>query len=420
MDGEIKAKIHEYLIQKTDFLSVKDKLSEDQLRVYVDRTITEICREHSVVISTEDRIKLIRDLVSGVVSLGPIRPLMEDPAVSEIMINGAHTVYVQRSGRIELADVKFNDNNHLSHTIQKILAASGSNKRVDESSPYVDFSLESGARVNVVLPPCSLAGPVVTIRKFSTDISKIEDLLARAMLDEKMSVLLIAAMKAKLNVVFCGSTGTGKTTALNVLSRYIPEYERILTIEDTPELRLMQKHVVPLQSKPANIEGKGVITIRELFVNSLRMRPDRVIIGEVRGDEMLDLIQAISSGHSGSLAIVHADSPEDCFSRMVTMMLMTGIRLSTEEIKRQIANAIDLIVHIELHQDGMRRITNITDMFYDNERERVVLNDIFSFQEDERKENGAIIGHWAMNNKKPSFYKKFLKRNVKLPQGFFV
>ncbi len=416
---DFKSKVHQYLLKKTDFLKVKDTLNEDQLRVFVDKAIMDMCRGQDMIVTTEQRITLIRELVSAVMSLGPLRPLIEDKTVSEVMINGFNAIYTQRHGHIELSNVKFNDNNHLLHTIQKILAASGSNKRVDESSPYVDFSLPDGSRVNVILPPCSTIGPIVTIRKFSSDISTIDDLLVRGMLDKKMATLLIASMKAKLNVVFCGATGTGKTTVLNVLSRHIPDHERIITIEDTPELRLMQKHVVTLQSKPANIEGKGSISIRDLFVNSLRMRPDRIIIGEVRGEEMLDLIQSISSGHSGSLAIVHGDSPEDCFSRMVTMTLMTGIRLSTEEIKRQIANAIDLIVYIELFQDGKRRITNITDIHYAEDKDKVTLTDIFRFVEESRTEKD-IIGHWEMNSRRPEFYHKFVKRSIQLPDGFFV
>ncbi len=418
MEVDFKSKVHQYLIQKTDFLRVKDSMSEDQLRVFVDRAIADLCRDLQVAIPTDQRIALIRELVSAVISLGPLRPLMEDKTISEVMVNGYSQVYIQRDGKIELTDVKFKDNQNLLHTVQKILSASGSNKRVDESSPYVDFSLPDGSRVNVILPPCALMGPVITIRKFSSEISTVDDLVKRGMLDKKMAVLLIAAMKAKLNVVFCGATGTGKTTTLNVFSRHIPEEERIITIEDTPELRLMQKHVVSLQSKPANIEGKGTITIRDLFINSLRMRPDRIIIGEVRGEEMLDLIQSISSGHSGSLAIVHADSPEDCFSRMVTMMLMTGIRLSTEEIKRQVANAIDLLVYIELFQDGKRRIANITDVHYKEAEDQILLTDVFRWKEDRRTET-EIIGQWEMNKDKPEFYHKFIKRNVQLPAGFF-
>jgi pilus assembly protein CpaF len=419
IDPEIRGKIHQYLIKKTDFLKQKDRMNEDQLRVFVDKAISELCIEEHLEITTEQRIAMIRELVSAVVSLGPLRPIMEDETITEVMINGHGSVYIQRHGKIDLTDIKFDSNNHLLHTVQKILASSGSNRRVDESSPYVDFSLPDGSRVNVVLPPCALIGPVMTIRKFSSKIGTIDDLLALKMLDKKMAVFLIAAMKAKLNVVFCGATGTGKTTILNVLSRHIPDHERIVTIEDTPELRLMQKHVVTLQSKPPNIEGKGEITIRDLFVNSLRMRPDRIIIGEVRSHEMLDLIMSISSGHSGSLAIVHADSPEDCLNRMVTMMLMVGIALSTEEIRKQVARGIDLLVYIELFQDGVRRINNITDLIYDKATDTVDIQDIFTWKQDSIDEQGKLQGHWDLHKRRPSILPKFEKRNVKLPDGFF-
>ncbi|HPN55408.1 MAG TPA: ATPase, T2SS/T4P/T4SS family [Candidatus Omnitrophota bacterium] len=297
---------------------------------------------------------------------------MEDKSITEIMVNGAHQIFIQRGGRIVLSDVKFEHNEHLTHTIQKLLNSSGTNRRVDESNPYVDFPLPDGTRCNVILPPCSLVGPVMTIRKFA-DISTLDDVLRLKMLDENIGTFLSGTMKAKHNIVFCGATGTGKTTLLNVLSRHIDEEERIITIEDTPELRLKQEHVVTLQAKMANVEGKGAISIRDLFVNSLRMRPDRLIIGEVRSDEMLDLIESIASGHSGSLAIVHAESPEDCFSRMTTMMLMTGIKLDTRIIEKQIARAIDLIVHIILYPDGVRRVTNVTDVSWDEEREKPVI-----------------------------------------------
>ena len=239
------------------------------------------------------------------------------------------------------------------------------------------------------------------------------------MLDDKIATFLTGTMQAKNNIVFCGATGTGKTTLLNVLSRHIHEEERIITIEDTPELRLKQEHVVTLQAKMANVEGKGAITIRDLFVNSLRMRPDRLIIGEVRSDEMLDLIESIASGHSGSLAIVHAESPEDCFSRMTTMMLMTGIKLDTRIIEKQIGRAIDLIVHIILYPDGVRRVTNVTDVSWDDEREKPVMKDIFTFIQDRITDEGKIEGHWEMNRSTPTSYVKFQKKNIKLPAGFF-
>jgi len=416
--NDLKQIVHQFLIKKTDFLKVKDKMNDDQLRVFVDKALTTMCHEDRIELPTSTRIMLIRELVSAVVSLGPLRPLIEDKTVTEIMINGPSSVYVQREGKIVLTDIKFESNEQLVHTIQKILAGSGSNRRVDESSPYVDFSLSEGSRVNVLLPPCSLVGPVVTIRKFA-DINTIDSLLDRKMLSKKMALMLIASMKAKLNIVFCGATGTGKTTTLNVLSRHLPEHERIITIEDTPELRLMQKHVVSLQSKAANIEGKGAITIRDLFINSLRMRPDRIIIGEVRGPEMLDMIESISSGHSGSLAIVHAESPDDCFSRMVTMMLMTGIQLSTDIIRKQVVRAIDLIVHIELFPDGVRRITHITDTTFDAVTGDAKLEHIFEFIQDNMDDDGHVTGHWAMSGKKPSFYSKYVKKNVALPEGFF-
>lgn len=418
-NNEIRDVVNHYLIKETDFLKVKDSMTEDQLRKFVDDAIVRMCQDQNLNLDKELRAAIIRDLVSALISMGPLRPLMEDKSISEIMINGPKQIYLQRNGRISLSDIKFENNAQLVHTIQKILAASGSNKRVDESSPYVDFMLKDGSRVNVILPPCSLIGPVMTVRKFNDAIGTVDDLLSLKMIDKNIATLLIAAMKAKFNVIFCGSTGSGKTTMLNVFSRHIPSEERIVTIEDTPELRLLQDHVVTLVSKPSNIEGRGEITMRELFVNSLRMRPDRIIIGEVRGEEMLDLIQSISSGHSGSLAIVHAETPEDCFNRMVMMMLMAGVRLSTDQIQKQVARAIDILVHVELFLDGRRRVTAVTDLVYDEKNQRPILHDVLRFEQKGMTEKGEIIGEWVMDRRRPSFYGKFKKRLVTLPPGFF-
>ncbi len=416
---DLRNKLQQFLITKTDFLAIKDRLSEDDLRAFVIKTIEDLCLEHKMLLSSIEKATLVREIVGAVVSLGPLRALVEDPTISEIMVNGPGAVYVQRQGHIELTNVKFDDARHLVHVIQKMLAASGSSRRVDESSPYVDFSWKDGSRVNVILPPCSLIGPVMTIRKFASDIATVDDLLQLKMLNDKMAVFLIAAIKAKLNIVFCGATGTGKTTILNVLSRHIPKHERIITIEDTGELRLLQDHVVSLQSKPANIEGRGAISIRELFINSLRMRPDRIILGEVRGEEALDMIQSITSGHTGSLAIIHAASPEDCYNRLVTMLLMSGIRLSTEEIKRQVASAVDLIVHVELFMDGCRRVTHITDFRYESKTEELFMEHIFQFEERKITDDGKIVGDWIMNKKRPSFYDRFGRRSAGLPENFF-
>ena len=418
--NEIKARIHHYLISKTDFLRLKDTMQEDQLRAFVDSAINKLCEETKLTVTLEERISILRELAASIVSLGPLRPFVEDSTISEIMVNGAKSVYIQRAGKIEKTNVGFPDDTNLMYTIQKILSGSASSRRVDESSPYVDFSMADGSRVNVILPPCSLIGPVMTIRKFSRDLTTIDDLIERKTFNKQMATFLIAAIKARLNIVFCGSTGSGKTTLLNVLSSHIPEQERIITIEDTSELRLMQDHVVSLQAKAANVEGKGEVSIRDLFVNSLRMRPDRIIIGEVRGQEILDLVQSIASGHSGSLAIVHAESPGECFNRMITMMLMSGIRLSQEQIQKQLAKSIDLIVYIELFMDGIRRIVNITDLRSTKEDGSDSLADIFTFKQERIDEQGRVIGDWVMNKQKPSFYNKFVKRNVQLPDGFFV
>lgn len=416
---ELRERINRYLIKETDFLRVKDTMNEEQLRNFANQSILDLCRQHNIDMELEQRAAIVRELVSAVISMGPLRPLMEDKTITEIMVNGAKQVFIQRDGRIHKSDIKFQDNRELLHTIQKILAGSGSNKRVDESSPYVDFSLADGSRVNVILPPCSMLGPVMTIRKFSDKIATVDDLLELKTFDKKIATLLIAAMKAKLNVIFCGSTGAGKTTMLNVFSRHIPSHERIITIEDTPELRLLQEHVVSLASKPPNIEGRGEITMRELFVNSLRMRPDRIIIGEIRGEELLDLIQSISSGHSGSLAIIHAETPEDCFSRMLTMILMSGIRLDTAEIQKIIAKAIDLIVHVELFMDGRRRVTAVSDVCYDERQGKVVLRNIFQFRQKGMGPSGEVLGEWEMDRRTPTFADKLYKRMVKLPDGFF-
>jgi len=416
---DIRERINRYLINQTDFLKVKDSMNEDQLRDFTNQAVTEFCQQQNVELTLDEIGEIIRGLVSAVISMGPLRPLMEDKSISEIMVNGAHQVYIQRDGRIVKSDVKFKDNHQLLHTIQKIIAGAGSSKRVDESSPYVDFSLADGSRVNVILPPCSVNGPVMTIRKFSDKIGTVDDLMELQMIDKDIATLLIAAIKAKANLIFCGSTGAGKTTMLNVFSRHIPEEERIITIEDTPELRLIQEHVVNLASKPPNIEGKGEITMGELFINSLRMRPDRIIIGEIRGAELLDLIQSISSGHSGSLGIIHAETVEDCFNRMLTMMLMSGIHLSTLELQKTIAKAIDLIVHVELFMDGRRRVTAVAQLYYDNKEGKVVLKDIFRFNQTGMSESGEITGQWDMNKERPEFMDKFAKRMVKLPDGFF-
>lgn len=415
MIDRVKEKVHKYFITKTNFLSVKDKLNEKELQEYVAKVIKEVAdQDENVVLTPADEQRLIYELTREFVSLGPLRPLLEDKEISEIMINGHARIYVERNGHIELTNVAFEDEQHLLHTIQKIISTSG--RRVDESSPYVDFSLIDGSRVNIILPPISLVGPVVTIRKFTSEINKIDDLVKLGTMDQKIADFLVAAIKARLNIVFSGATGVGKTTTLNVLSRYIPATERIITIEDTAELRLLQDHVVSLQTRPSNVEGKGEIGIRDIFKNSLRMCPDRIIVGEIRSAEALDMIQAISSGHTGSLAIVHANSPLDVILRLETMILMSGIQLSLENIRRQIANTLDLIVHMEQSPDGCRKITYITEI-RDEQGGRINLEDIVVFEQEGMTEDGKVIGKWVYKKVKPLFLSKFTKLNIKLPEG---
>ncbi|MEW6745843.1 MAG: ATPase, T2SS/T4P/T4SS family [Planctomycetota bacterium] len=419
LSEKTKERINQYLICETDFLRCKETLTFEDLRDLVGNSIETYCQSQKISISAEERDSLRRELLGPVTNCGPLQPLLDDRSVTEIMVNGYDRVFVERDGRMSRTDIRFDDESHCLQTIQRMLAVSAPNRRVDEASPHVDFILRDGSRVNVVLPPCARNGPVITIRKFRDDVNTVEDLLALEMLDSDTATLLVAAMQARLNVVFCGATGAGKTTALNAFSRHIPPRERIVTIENTPELRLHQEHVVSLVSRSPNIAGKGEVTIRELFLNSLRMRPDRIILGEVRGEEILDMIQAIASGHCGSLSILHANSAEDCFDRMVTMMLMTGIQLATEEVCRQVARAIDLIVHVELYPDGRRRISTVTDTVWDPAARRGVFKHLFQF-EGAARPDGAIDGHWVRDRSRPSFYEKLAKRFVALPEGFFV
>ncbi|MFO0982158.1 MAG: CpaF family protein [Planctomycetota bacterium] len=411
LHDEIVDRANEYLLHKTSFLATKDHLSRDEMLGFLDGLITEICHERKLDLGPRERQPLIQMLARTVIGIGPLRPLMQDESVTEIMVNGPDQVFVERHGKMVLSDVKFQTESHLLAAVQRLLVDSNCNKRLDTCSPYVDFCLPDGSRVNAVVPPCSAIGPVVTIRKFRKDITEVDDLLALGMLDERIAALLIAAMRGRLNVVFCGATGSGKTTALNVFSRHIPDHERIITIEDTPELQLRQEHVVTLTSKPANIEGKGTVTIRELFVNALRMRPERIILGEIRGAEMFDLIQAIATGHSGALAIVHASSPRDCFDRMATLVLLSGIGLSLEQIERHVARAIDLIVHVELFPDGKRRVAHVATVHPQTQG----VHTIFEYVP-----HGDEAGTWRLDPAPPPFLHKLERRRVTLPQGLFA
>jgi pilus assembly protein CpaF len=408
---ELKNKLHKHI------LSI---LKDDDIAAIVpkiDEMAVELILEDESFRGKIDRKKVVEELINDLTGFGPINPLLLDPEISEVMVNGPNQVYVERGGKIEITYVQFRDDEHVMNIIDKIVAPIG--RRVDESSPMVDARLPDGSRVNVIIPPLSLKGPIITIRKFSKDPFTIDNLIDFGTITRDMAIFLEACVKAKLNIFVSGGTGSGKTTTLNVLSSFIPSDERIVTIEDAAELQLWQDHVVSLESRPSNIEGKGAITIRDLVRNSLRMRPERIVIGEVRGGEALDMLQAMNTGHDGSLATGHSNSPRDMISRLETMVLMGGIDLPVKAIREQIAGAIDVIIQQSRLKDGSRRITNITEV-QGMEGDVIVLQDIFSFRQIGVDEHGKIAGKLAPTGIRPKFYERLETSGIHIPASVFI
>jgi pilus assembly protein CpaF len=367
-------------------------------------------------ISRDDRERLIAEIADDILGHGPLERLLADDTVTEIMVNGPHDVWVERQGRLYETTVRFNDESHLRRIINKIVAQVG--RRIDESSPMVDARLPDGSRVNAVIPPLSLSGPLITIRKFGTYRLGLDDLIRLGTLTVETVEFLKRCVHAELNLLITGGTGTGKTTMLNALSTAIPESDRIVTIEDAAELRLNQRHVLRLEARPQNIEGEGAVTIRELVRNSLRMRPDRIVVGEVRGAEALDMLQAMNTGHDGSLCTVHANAPRDALSRIETMVLMAGYELPVRAIRNQVASALDLIVHLERMEDGGRRVTSITEV-QRMESDVVTLQELFAFQVERVTPERVVIGSLQPTGLRPSFITKFEKRGIELPLSLF-
>lgn len=364
----------------------------------------------------EEKSKVIAELVDDLTGFGPIEPLLKDQQITEIMINGPKSIYIEKAGQMQLTNIVFEDDTELMYFVNKMLEPT--RRHIDETFPFTDISLNDGSRVNIVIPPLALNGPIVTIRKFMKEISKIDDLINLGTMDRRMADFLIACIKAKINIIFSGATGVGKTTTLNVLSSYIGNSERIVTIEDTAELRLMQEHVVRLETRNPNIEGKGEITIRDLFKNSLRMRPDRIILGEIRSSEALDMLQAICSGHRGSLAVLHANSPQDVIYRIETMILSSGIQINLEAIHRQMSAAINLIVQQEQLPDGSRKIINITQA-NGLRNGQVLLEDIFVYDLESMNNEGKVQGKWRATGVMPVFFPLFKKIRIDLPESNF-
>jgi pilus assembly protein CpaF len=411
--NELKVRVQNRLIAELD--PRMDLGNADEVRRTVEETFGAVLESEGISLTRVERLRLFEAISAEILGFGPIEPLLKDPAISEIMINGPKQVYVERGGKLEVADVEFNDDEHVMRVIDRIVSPLG--RRIDESSPTVDARLPDGSRVNAVIPPIALNGPTVSIRKFSKDPFTVEDLIRFGTFTAEMATFLKACVEARLNIVVSGGTGSGKTTMLNVLSSFIPDDERIITIENAAELQLRQDHVVRLESRPPNIEGKGEITIRDLVINSLRMRPERIVVGECRGGEALDMLQAMNTGHDGSMTTAHANSPRDTLSRLETMCLMAGMDLPMRAIREQIASAIDLIVQQDRLKDGTRKIVNVTEV-QGMEGDVIVLQDIFNFQQT-GVESGKIVGRMKPTGIRPKFISRFEVHNIYLPPNIF-
>jgi pilus assembly protein CpaF len=411
---ELKNHIYQVLMDRIDLESLQ-RLSQDQIRRELQALVERLLEEESAVLNDIERKTLVRDIQNEMLGFGPLEELLADPSVSDILVNSHKQVYVERRGRLELTDVVFFDDAHLLKIIDKIVSRVG--RRIDESSPMVDARLPDGSRVNAIIPPLAIDGPCMSIRRFSAVPLKMDDLINHRSLTAEMAEILQGLGKAKINIVISGGTGSGKTTMLNVLSGYISHSERIVTIEDAAELQLQQPHVVRLETRPANIEGKGEVSQRALVKNALRMRPDRIVIGECRGPEALDMLQAMNTGHDGSLTTIHANGPRDALSRIETMVLMSGADLPLRAIREQAVAALDLVVYIERLQDGTRRVTQVSEI-RGLEGEVITMQDIFAFHRD-GFEGERVIGALRPTGIRPSFNDKLTARGIELPAAWF-
>jgi len=408
-------RIHERLLNIMD-LSLIGTIDEEVAREQIREIGSRLLEEGSAPLNLEQRRRILKFIEDDVMGLGPLEPLLADTKVADILVNGANQVYVERRGRLELTDVKFNDDAHLLNIIDRIV--SGVGRRIDESSPMVDARLQDGSRVNAIIPPLAIDGPMMSIRRFAVELLGMEDLIEYGSISASAAAVLKAVVRGRLNVLISGGTGAGKTTLLNVLSGFIPSNERIVTIEDSAELQLQQPHVVRLETRPPNIEGKGEVTSRDLVRNSLRMRPDRIVVGEVRGAEALDMLQAMNTGHDGSLTTVHANTPRDALSRIESMVSMTGINFPTKVLREQIASAIDVVVQIARHEDGRRRMVSVQEV-NGMEGDVVTMSELFKFERSGLAEDGTVLGELAATGIVPGFHKSLRTKGIELPMELF-
>ncbi len=412
---DLKTKMHSEIIDLINHDTPEMKEDSPDKEAFIRSAIESVVAVRGEDIPRSERAKIVSELYSDIVGLGPIDPLLADPDITEIMVNGPSHVYVEMRGQIHLTEVKFRDDAHVMNVINRIVSSVG--RRIDESSPMVDARLADGSRVNAIIPPCSLTGPTITIRKFSKTPLTAADLMRFGSFSPQMVSFLEACVRGRLNIIVSGGTGSGKTTLLSVLSDYIPENERIVTIEDAAELQLRQQHVITLESKPANVEGTGAITIRDLVRNALRMRPDRIVVGEVRSGETLDMLQAMNTGHDGSLTTAHANSPRDLMSRLETMVLMSGIEIPVKAIREQISSALDLVVHEARLRDGSRKVVSISEVV-GMEGDTITLQDIFVYHPSGYGPDGAR-GAFAATGVRPGFLEKMQDNGIAVNEDWF-
>lgn len=412
---DMKARLHRALINRMD-LTKLSTLGPEQANAEVSRLAESVLSQEGLPLSALERERLVNDVQHELFGLGPLEPLLADPTVSDILVNSHSTIYVERRGKLEWTNIAFKDDEHLMRVIERIVSSVG--RRIDESSPMVDARLKDGSRVNAIIPPLAIDGPILSIRRFGSEPLKMTKLIEYKALTKDIADMLQMCVNARLNVLISGGTGAGKTTLLNALSAFIPESERIVTIEDSAELQLQQPHVVRLETRPPNIEGRGEVSQRDLVKNALRMRPDRIVIGEVRGGEAIDMLQAMNTGHDGSLTTIHANTPRDALSRVETMIQMTGMRLSGQAMRQQIASALDLVLQVARMSDGSRRVTSISEIT-GMEGDIITMQEIFQYERTGVDQHGQVLGRFRPTGVRPRFAERLKACGMQLPRVFF-